>query len=150
LNRNFFANRYPQNHHIYIFFRSRMKIIVGLINTLTGENLTPFNHHLVKISTHLTILPQVTILPREIFLCVLQHHPAPPMFQHIILNDDCVTFYPTGHYKMAILITNDSSTCITVIQNDTLDTITSRKNVRFSFGFISENDLQRYVCRFIQ
>ncbi len=43
-----------------------MKIIVGLINTLTGENLTPFNHHPVKISTHLTILPQVTILPREI------------------------------------------------------------------------------------
>jgi hypothetical protein len=110
----------------------------------TQDIFTPFNHHLVKISCDLILCPE------EICLCVIKTQPTSPIFHHIIIHHDNFTFYPTRRHRATLMIVNNTNKTLMLHKNETLDTITSLNNVRFSFGFVAERDIQRYVCQLIQ
>jgi hypothetical protein len=110
----------------------------------TGNIFTPFNHHLVNITRNLTLHPQ------EICLCVMTTQSTSPVFQQVILNHDNITFSPNGQLRAALFIVNHSNKIIKAYKHDTLYSITSLDNMHFSFGFVAECDIHRYVCQLIQ
>jgi hypothetical protein len=75
--------------------------------------------------------------------------PNSPVFQQVILNQETITLHPSGRFRVTLTLLNNTEKIITLCKNKTLDTITANKNVYFSFGFISEYDLQQYVCKLI-
>jgi hypothetical protein len=124
-----------------------MKLIFCEYDSTTTPGLfTPFNHHLLKITRDLTLQPG------EICICILETQTDSSMvFLRVLLDPDNVTFYPTQKaHRASMTIYNHTNNTIRAFKNDSLATITLLKNVNFTFGFVAEYDLKRYICHHIQ
>jgi hypothetical protein len=132
------------NYSLHVFSEITTMKIVFCDSLSPGGTFTPYNHHLMKITSDLTLQPG------DIALCVLQNQPNSPVYQQVILNHESFTLYPTGRFKATLTIFNNTNKTLFIYKNNTLNTITAINNVRFSFGFISNYDLQQYIFHIIQ